>query len=177
MINNSLTTFFSSSIASSIRQSLHAPPKNFKSYLKDPTPNSFFISATSPPEVENLIGSLSDHKSNGPNSIPVKILKLLKHDICKPLSDLFNLSFSTGSFPSVLKTSKVIPVFKNKGSSNEVSNYRPISLSNFDKLIEKIISKRLTNFLDKHKLIFKRQYGFRTKHSTEHALISLTESI
>jgi len=52
-------------------------------------------------------------------------------------------------------------VFKNKG----------------DKLIEKIISKRLTNFLNRHKLIFKHQYVFRAKHSTKNALISLTESI
>jgi len=176
-VANSFNNFFSS-IASSIRQSLYAPPKDFKAYLSNRTTASFFISPTSPQEVEILISSLSDSKASGPHSIPVRIIKLLKQDISKPLSDLFNLSFSTGFFPSILKTSKVIPVFKKKGSSNDVSNYRPISLlSNLDKLIEKLISKRLTQFLDKHQSIFNRQYGFRAKHSTEHALLSLTESI
>ena len=49
-------------------------------------------------------------------SIPNKILILLKRDISKQLADLFNLSFSSGSLPSILKTAKVVPVFK-KGSN------------------------------------------------------------
>ena len=32
-------------------------------------------------------------------------------------------------------------------------------------------------FFDEHKLIYKQQFGFRSKHSTTHALISITESI
>jgi retron-type reverse transcriptase len=39
------------------------------------------------------------------------------------------------------------------------------------------MSNRLINFLDANHCLFKRQFGFRSKHSTEHALISLTESI
>ena len=41
-----------------------------------------------------------------------RILFLLKSDISKQLADLFNLSFLTGVFPSVLKTAKVVPVRK-----------------------------------------------------------------
>ena len=54
----------------------------------------------------------NSHKSSGPNSIPVKILKLLKNDISQQLSDFFNMSFSTGQFPSVLKIAKAIPIHK-----------------------------------------------------------------
>ena len=43
------------------------------------------------------------------------------------LEDLFNLSFMNGVFPSILKTAKVVPVFK-KDSKLDYSNYRPISL-------------------------------------------------
>ena len=35
-----------------------------------------------------------------------------KNEISKQLADLFNLSFMTGVFPSVLKAAKVVPVFK-----------------------------------------------------------------
>ena len=176
-VADTMNTFFNS-IASSIRQNLHAPSISFKSFLKNPISNSFFIRPTSPIEVQNLINSLSDSKTSGPHSIPVKILKLLLQDVSRQLTDLFNLSFSSGIFPTILKTSKVVPIFKNKGSPTEVSNYRPISLlSNLDKIIEKLISKRLVEFLDKHQLISKQQFGFRSKHSTEHALLSLTETI
>ena len=71
--------------------------------------------------------------ASGPNSIPYKILFLLKNEISKQLTDLFNLSFMTGVFPSVLKIAKVVPVFK-KDLKLDYSNYRPISLlSNIEK--------------------------------------------
>ena len=40
-----------------------------------------------------------------------------------------------------------------------------------------MIYSRLTSFLDKNKVLSNKQFGFRNKHSTNHALISLTESI
>ena len=63
-----------------------------------------------------------------PNSIPYRILFLLKNEISKQLADLLNLSFMTGVFPSVLKPAKkVAPVYK-KASKLDNSNYCPISL-------------------------------------------------
>ena len=72
----------------------------------------------------NIIPSLNSSKLSGPDSICYRILFLLKNDISKQLADLFNLSFMTGVFPSVLKTVKVDPVFK-KDSKLDYSNYRP----------------------------------------------------
>ena len=123
------------------------------------------------------MSSLDSYKSSGPNNIPVKILKLLKNDISQQLSDIFNMSFSTGQFPSVLKIAKVIPIHK-KQSRVDYTNYRPISLlSNIEKIIEKLMYKRLSNFLDINNLIYSLQFGFRPKYSTNHALINLSESI
>ena len=87
------------------------------------------------------------------------------------------MSFSTEQFPSFLKIAKVIPVHK-KQSKVEYTNYRPISLlSNNEKIIEKLMYKRLSDFLDTNNLIYSLQFGFRQKHSTTHALINLSESI
>ena len=87
------------------------------------------------------------------------------------------MSFLTGQFPSVLKIAKVIPIHK-KQSKVDYANYRPISLlSNIEKIIEKIMYKRLSNFLNINNLIFSLQFGFRQKYSTTHTLINLTESI
>ena len=58
------------------------------------------------------------------------------------------------------------------------SNYRPISLlSIFSKITEKLMYKRLYNFLEIHKVLYHLQFGFRASHSVNHALISMTESI
>ena len=85
--------------------------------------------------------------------------------------------FSTGQFPSVLKIAKVIPIHK-KQSRVDYTNYRPIPLlSNIEKVIEKLMCKRLSNFLDINNLIYSLQFGFRPKYSTTHTLINLSESI
>ena len=102
---------------------------------------------------------------------------MLKEEICKPLNKIFNLSFSTGQYPNILKISKTIPIFKN-GSRLLVSNYRPISLlSNLNKILEKIVHERIYKFLKDYQCIYSLQFGFRKKHSTNHALIDITETI
>ena len=84
----------------------------------------------------------------------LKILKLLNKDISDQLAILFNQSFSSGILPSILKTSKIIPIYK-KGFKLECSNYRPISLpSNIDKILERFMYNRLYNFLEKKEIIF-----------------------
>ena len=53
-----------------------------------------------------------------------------------------------GVFRSVLKTAKVVPGFK-KDSKLDYSNYHPISLlSNIEKILEKLMCKRLYTFLN-----------------------------
>ena len=55
-------------------------------------------------------------------------------------------------FPLVLKTAKVV-VFK-KDSKLDCSNYRPISLlSNIEKIIEKLVYKRLYTILNNNNII------------------------
>ena len=97
-------------------------------------------------EISLIISSLGSHESSGPNSIPVKILKLLKNDISQQLSHVFNMSLSTGPFPLVLKIAKVIPTYKNQ-SRVDYTNYRSISLlCNIEKIIEKLIYKGYLTF-------------------------------
>ena len=90
---------------------------------------------------------------------------------------IYSTSFLTGIFPSVLKTAKVVLVFK-KDSKLDYSNYRPISLlSNIEKILEKIMYKRLYTFLNNNNIIYNLQFGFRQQYSTSHALINITEII
>ena len=92
------------------------------------------------------------------------------------MPDLFNFSFMTSVFSSLLKTSKLSPVFK-KDSKLDYSNYRPISLlSNIEKKLEKLMYKRLYTFLNNNN-IYNLQFGFRQQYSTSHVLINITENI
>ena len=130
-----------------------------------------------PLEITDIISSLKTGKSICPNSIPTKLLKVLCPLICSPLSDIISESFQSGTFPEKLQLAKVSPLFK-KGCPLSASNYRPISLlSVFNKLIEKVMYKRLYNFIELNNILYNYQFGFHSSHSINHALISLTEMI
>ena len=75
----------------------------------------------------NITLLIDENKSSGPSSIPVNLLKIALPFITTPLCKLINHSFDSGVFPDAIKISKVIPIYK-AGSSQDINNYRPISL-------------------------------------------------
>ena len=151
---------------------------NFQKYLSERNPNS--IVSFEPIKVEeicSIIQNINPRKAVGPSSIPCSILHHMSKELAIPLCGIANISFSKGIHPDKLKIAKVIPIFK-KGSKLLPENYRPISLlSNINKIMEKITYSRVFKFLDKNKIFYKKQYGFRPKYSTNHALIDITEKI
>ena len=59
-------------------------------------------------------------------------------------------SISTGVYPNKLKMAKIVPIFKTDDNTDP-SNYRPISLlSNFNRIFEKLIFKRMESFIEQH---------------------------
>ena len=173
-IANHFNTFFTS-IAQKLVKKIPPTHNNFESTLKNQNEKSFFIGTVDIKETENKISSLQENKASGPNSLPIKMLKTSKKQLSVPLTYLINLAFETGVFPDILKTAKLIPIIK-KGDQQDCNNYRPISLlSNIGKIIEKLIHKRLFKFLNSNNCLFNYQFGFRNHHSTNHALISITE--
>ena len=90
---------------------------------------------------------------------------------------MISASLSQGIFPEELKVAKVIPLHKG-GSRSEASNYRPISLlSCFSKIYEKVVQKRLVSHLKTNNILYASQYGFRTGHSCEHAILEAQHCI
>ena len=177
IICNEFNNYFSNIADKIINNRKYGGRKHFSQFLNDPSPNSFMFKPCEPIEIFDTISQLETSKATGPNSIPTEIFKLIKNEVSLPLSKIINDSFSSGIHPEKLKIVNVIPVFK-KGSRLQVSNYRPISLlSNINKIFEKVMHRRMTEFLEFHKKIYIRQFGFRSKHSTTHALIDITNKI
>ena len=145
-------------------------------YLKNRNQLNFLIAHISNEEVLAIINQL-ENKSTGPQSIPIKLLKLIPDLILIPICRIINHSFMTGVFPDALKISEVIPIHKG-GSTEEINNYRPISLlSVFDKIIEKLMHKRLYEYLQERNILFQNQFGFRKNNSTTFAFLEITEKI
>ena len=164
-------------IAANIDSEIPRTRKSPLDYLGEKCEQTFFLSPTDSVEVQSIISELKKGKSVGPFSIPCTFLKMLNQPISPLLVILINESFLTGIFPDKLKIAKVIAIHK-KGATDDPSNYRPISLlSVFSKIFEKIMHKRLYNFLEVNDILQPLQFGFRKKHSTQHTLISMTETI
>ena len=176
-ISNTFNDYFTSIASEILKKRKYNGSKSYQDFLANRLLENFIFEECDENEIKSIISSFDMNKSAGPNGIPTPILYLLKDQICTPLKEIFNLSFSTGQHPNLFKISKTIPIYK-KGSRLLVSNYRPISLlSNLNKILEKIVHHRLYKFLENSQSIYSLQFGFRKKHSTNHALIDITETI
>ena len=138
---------------------------------------SFEFDEIGPILICDILKSFESKKSVDIDGINTNLLKYLNTTISTPLAHIFNLSLKNGKFPSNLKKSRVVPIFK-AGDPKNCDNYRPISLvSAISKILEKIVAIKLTNYLDINKLIYNKQFGFQRSLSTEHNLLHLTNFV
>ena len=178
LIAEQFNSFFTG-IGSTIANSVEPTTKTFSDYLPPAEPNSPTLSFTpiTLTQLISTINSMASKNSTDICGISTKMIKAVKFEIATPLLHLFNLSLTTGTFPSQLKTSRTIPVFK-AGERTNCDNYRPISLlSSISKILEKIIANRLVNHLESNKLLYEHQYGFQQGKSTVHSMLQLTNYI
>lgn len=142
------------------------------------TPNlSFFLYPITEQEVRTAIKSLKNSNSLDIYDLNAKMIKTAEDIIAAPLTALFNVCIAEGVFPDIFKCSRVIPLFK-KGDDSLFENYRPISiLPIFGKIFEKILTRRLTNYLEINSLLSPNQYGFRSGRSTSQAVLKVVSDI
>ena len=139
----------------------------FKDFLKNKVPTSFEFSLINANDVSKIISKMKKKSSSGHDGISSKLLHQICPAIVSPLTTIINQSLYNGIFPDSLKLAKVLPLFK-KGNEKLFNNYRPISLlPTISKVFEKVVFKQLYNYCESNGLIYKSQYGFREKHSTE----------
>ena len=175
VIANAFNNFFVN-IGPTLSSKIPEQGLEYRKYMPQGNEYSLFLLPTTDQEVNNIIKQLKDGApvKDGITSLS---LKLVSDFIVKPITRTVNLSFSQGVFPNELKIALVSPLYKAKDPMY-FSNYRPISLlSTFSKILERLMYNRIIDFLNKHKILNKYQFGFKTNHSTYMALIILLENI
>ena len=176
-VSESFNEFFSEVGAKLATNFANHSNNDHKKYLNPPTLHSILLYKINENEIKDTIKSLKNSNSSGHDYFSTRFIKLSAPILIPALVRIFNLAISTGVYPTNLKIAKVIPIFK-KGDPTSVNNYRPISiLSTINKIFEKILYARLTKYIDDFQLLYKYQFGFRKNHSTEHALIEITDQI
>ena len=159
------------------QQTLDVPPGHHLPDLVLLTDETLTDIVTCPNEVNRELCALETGKAHGADGVPNKLLKLTAASISSPLSSLYNKSFASGKVPSSWKESNVSPVHK-KNSKALVSNYRPISLlSSLAKVQERIIYKRLYDYLARNDLLTSKNSGFKERDSAMCQLISIVDKI
>jgi len=130
-----------------------------------------------PFEVFQVLNSLKPNKCKGFDNLPNRILKICSQSLATPFSLLFHFIFSSEEYPTVWKTATVIPLLKT-GSQTEVQNYRPIALlPSLSNVFEKLLHKRIYNYLEHHNVLIPNNSGFRKKQSTLNSLLSTCNNL
>ena len=123
------------------------------------------------------IKELRCNSSAGPDGVPAVLLKKACGSIALPLSLLWNKSMEVGEIPRLYKKGNISPIYKG-GNRTLPKNYRPVTLtSHIIKLFEKVIVKKMANFMDENALYNNQQHGFRSRHSCLSQLIDHFQQI
>lgn len=139
--------------------------------------SSMFLYQTNKDEVEQTIKRLKNKHTRDVYGTSPYVLKRVNTQVSGYLSHVINRCIDEGIFPTELKNSKVVPVFK-KGDKDSEENYRPISIiPTIAKVFEAILAKRIRNYLLKEKAFTNDQHGYLPGRSTTTALRQMISQI
>jgi hypothetical protein len=149
--------------------------QHFYNDLKINNLYSIFVPDPSEESIKRIIKEL---KNKGPGYDRIRIRDLKVNIVLLPvITTLIKSSLTEGVVPEGLKIALVRPIHKG-GPFKDLGNYRPISLlPTINKIMEKYVAEHLTNFLKKHDIISKYQYGFMQGRGTKDALEKFADII
>ncbi|KAG2222789.1 hypothetical protein INT45_011599, partial [Circinella minor] len=95
-------------------------------------------------DIELAIAELPNRKAPGMDHIKAEMLKPVASNFAPLLDKLFTLCWRWSWTPTLWRTAQVVSIYKNKGSSSDPANYRPISLTSiFRKILERCLMSKL----------------------------------
>ena len=121
--------------------------------------------------VHGAIEALDSSSAAGADNVHPHFLKSCAQSVSLPLVLIFQRSLSEGALPVEWRIAKVVPIFK-KGQKSEPLNYRPVSLtSTCCKVLERILSNHIKEYLQDNGILNARQFGFRSGMCAEDQLL------
>ncbi len=134
--------------------------------------NSMLLHPVTSNDILNIVNSFKNNSSYDADYLSMSLIKQIISGLVKPLTTIINASLLSGIVPRLLKTARVVPIFK-AGSKTELINYRPISiLPVISKILEKVMLNQLTNFISSFNILTNDQHGFRAGHNVTTATFS-----
>ena len=107
------------------------------------------------------------HTAAGPDGLSGKLYHRLAYVLATPLAIIYQQSIYQAKIPSDWRLAKVIPLYKGKGNKSDATSYRPVSLtSEACKLLERLISQQIKEYLEATNALHNAQHGFRSNRST-----------
>ncbi|GBM07978.1 Putative protein in type-1 retrotransposable element R1DM [Araneus ventricosus] len=129
-------------------------------------------------EVTYVIKNIPAGKAPGIDGIDNLIIKILHSKYPYLLTSFFNKCLDIGVFPDLYKLGNIVFFLKQGKEPTHPSSYRPISLlPAIGKVLERLLTQRLTYHLEKTGHLSNKQFGFREGKSVDTALESLLSRI
>ena len=139
--------------------------------------SSFSFCPVKPEQVDKIIKLLKNSKSSGVDQLDTYILKLARKQIVPAVCHILNLSIQTNKFPTKWKISKVVPLYKGKGSLLDPKNFRPVAiLPILSKVLERAIFLQIINYMDSNHLFNPNHHAYRSFHSTTTAMLQMYDT-
>ena len=125
-------------------------------------------------EIHNIIIN-APSKSCILDPLPTSFVREHIQELVPIISDIVNMSLSTGVVPRDFKQAVITPLLKKPGlDQNILKNYRPVSnLPFISKILEKAVLQQCKVHLFDNNLLEINQSAYRQNHSTETAVLSV----
>ena len=107
------------------------------------------------------------HAAVGPDGLSGKLYHRLAYVLANPLTIIYQQSIYQIKIPSDWRLAKIIPLYKGKGNKSDATSYRTVSLISVAcKLLERLITQQIKEYLEATNTLHSVQYGFRSNRST-----------
>ena len=129
-------------------------------------------------ELRTALAMIHTGRAAGISRVSNEMLKNLNRINLGRIHKLINLSITSGHVPTAWKLSKLCPILKPGKDPRYIESYRPISLLKcLGNLLERIVTTRLEDVVERNQMLLHSQAGFRRWRSTEDPLLDLVSDL
>ena len=137
----------------------------------------FQVAPISPDDLCRVVSRMRNSAACGADGLCIRFIKICLPSVHHVITHIVNSSLASHHVPDSWKLALVHPIQKT-AKSTDIANYRPISiLPTIAKIVERVVYEQLFYYFAAHHLFSSSQHGFRSNHSTDTALLSVTDHV